>query len=154
MYRIIVVSDTHRHLEYVLGFLQNIREFDMIIHLGDNTSDADTLKKIYPEKQVIAVKGNTDISSYESEIFCNIEGVNFFVTHGHIYGVKMGTERLWYRARELGADVVLYGHTHIPVCENEDGVLMLNPGGHNSLNRGVGIIEIEEEEAKGCLYPC
>ncbi len=153
MYRIIVVSDTHRHLEYVLQFLENIKEFDMIIHLGDNIFDADTLKKLYPQKPIIAVKGNTDISSCESEVFCNIEGVDFLITHGHIYGVKTGMERLYFRACELGAEVVLYGHTHIPVCEKENDILMLNPGGHNSLNRGVGIIEIEEGVAKGCLYP-
>ena len=39
-------------------------------------------------------------------------GVLFFYTHGHHYGVKMGSERLAECAGERGADVALFGHTH------------------------------------------
>ena len=32
------------------------------------------------------------------------------------------------RARFPGARVVCFGHTHLPVCEDRDGLLLLNPG--------------------------
>ena len=44
-----------------------------------------------------------------------------FVTHGHAYGVKSGLGRLAERAKTLGADVVLYGHTHIPEQREIEG---------------------------------
>ena len=155
MYRIIVVSDTHRHLDHIIRVLDNIREFDMIIHLGDNTADARELRTVYPDVKFLAVQGNTDLPSREFpvEIFEEIEGVPMLMTHGHIYGVKGGTERIYYRGMELGAEVVMFGHTHIPLCECEDDMWLLNPGGHNSYDRNIGIIEIENGEAKCCLYP-
>jgi predicted phosphodiesterase len=33
--------------------------------------------------------------------------------HGHTHGVKAGTERACAYAAQIGADVLLYGHTHI-----------------------------------------
>jgi len=33
-----------------------------------------------------------------------------------------------YRAEEVGANVVLFGHSHVPLCTEERGVLFLNPG--------------------------
>ena len=156
MYRIIVVSDTHRHLEHIVRVLDNIKEFDMIIHLGDNTADAKELRKLYPDAEILSVQGNTDFPSHSTpvEIFDEIEGVSFFITHGHMYGVKGGTERIYFRGCELGAEVVLFGHTHIPLCELEDDMWLLNPGGHNSYERNIGIVEIENGGAKCCLYPC
>ncbi len=154
MYRIMVVSDTHRHIEHIVRTLDNIKAFDMIIHLGDNTVDADNLKKLYPGKELISVKGNTDLSMEKAEVFCEIEGKKFFITHGHLYGVKTDLFRIYMRGEELGAEVILFGHTHIPLCEKKENILMLNPGGHNSYSRSIGIIEIEEGVVKGCLYPC
>lgn len=155
MYRIIIVSDTHRHLDHIIRTLDNIREFDMIIHLGDNTADARKLRSLYPEAEMVSVQGNTDFPSAETpvEIFREIEGIKVFVTHGHMYGVKSGTERIFYRGKELEAQAVFFGHTHIPVCEFSDDMWLLNPGGHNSMSRSIGIAEIENGRIKCCLYP-
>lgn len=156
MYRIIVISDTHRHMDYALRVLDNLSEYDMIIHLGDYSADAARLERLYKNVTVVSVCGNNDFPSPSSpaEREIEIDGVKLFLTHGHKYGVKFGYERIYLRALELGAQVVLFGHTHVPICEKEDGVLMLNPGGYNSNSRSVGIIEIDDGKAKGCLYPC
>lgn len=156
MYRIIVISDTHRHMDYALRVLDNLSEYDMIIHLGDYSADAARLERLYKNATVVSVCGNNDFPSPSSpaEREIEIDGVKLFLTHGHKYGVKFGYERIYLRALELGAQVVLFGHTHVPICEKEDGVLMLNPGGYNSNSRSVGIIEIDDGKAKGCLYPC
>ena len=156
MYRIIVVSDTHRHLEHIVNVLNNIKEFDMIIHLGDNVADAKDLERMFVGKKVFSVQGNTDFPSPYSpvEIFTEIEGIPVFMTHGHIYGVKTGLQRIFMKGKETEAKVVLFGHTHLPVCEKEEGIYLLNPGGHNSRDRSVGIIEIENGGVRCCLYPC
>ena len=30
--------------------------------------------------------------------------------HGHKYGVKYGYNSIYYRGKEIGADIVLFGH--------------------------------------------
>ncbi|MDP4118070.1 MAG: YfcE family phosphodiesterase [Bacillota bacterium] len=156
MYRIVIISDTHRHIDYVVRLLDNIREFDMIVHLGDHSSDAKKIAEMYPLAKVLAVQGNNDLPSLfaPKEIICDIENIRFFITHGHNYGVKYGYERICYRAKEESARVLLFGHTHVPLCEREEDLLILNPGGYNSAGPSVGIVEIENGRAKGCLYPC
>ncbi len=52
----------------------------------------------------------------------------FYMVHGHQYGVKMSLQSLYYRAKEKEADIVLFGHTHVPCCEQEDGIWLINPG--------------------------
>ena len=71
-------------------------------------------------------------------------GVLFFYTHGHHYGVKMGSERLAECAGERGADVALFGHTHRRELVRGVGTAatVFNPG---SLRDGgsYGVITIE-----------
>ena len=57
-----------------------------------------------------------------------LAGKRFFLTHGHLYGVKSDLTRVVYAARERSADILLYGHTHVPETDYEDGLYILNPG--------------------------
>ena len=50
------------------------------------------------------------------------------LTHGHDYGVKRGLLDLYYKACEVGAKVVFYGHTHQSNVTTEGNVTMINPG--------------------------
>ena len=72
-------------------------------------------------------------------------GVLFFYTHGHHYGVKMGSERLAECAGERGADVALFGHTHRRELVRGVGTAatVFNPG---SLRDGgsYGVITIKD----------
>jgi len=42
--------------------------------------------------------------------------------------VKSGVESLKKKAKELDIDIVVFGHTHTPYRDQEDGMLFLNPG--------------------------
>ncbi len=54
-----------------------------------------------------------------------IGGVGIAMLHDS--GPERGRrERL--RARFTGARVVCFGHSHVPVCDDRDGLLLLNPG--------------------------
>ena len=50
------------------------------------------------------------------------------MTHGHLYNVIFGMDRLYYLAKENNCNLVLYGHTHIQKMEEHDGIIFLNPG--------------------------
>ena len=50
------------------------------------------------------------------------------MTHGHCYDVKYSMQRLFYKALEVGATIVCYGHSHCIGAEMNDGILFLNPG--------------------------
>ena len=50
------------------------------------------------------------------------------VTHGHYYFVSRNHDRLVEKAREDNCQIAMYGHTHTPVIEEEDGILVINPG--------------------------
>ena len=63
---------------------------------------------------IYRVAGNCDVGYSEpAEGLAPFAGVLFFYTHGHHYGVKMGSERLAESAGARGADVALFGHTHV-----------------------------------------
>ena len=80
------------------------------------------------------------------------EGFRFFIIHGHTRSVKNNMNRAILASRTKGADVLLYGHTHIPedkyIPEDEDGskpLRLFNPGSLGASWDGeghFGIIEI------------
>ena len=51
-----------------------------------------------------------------------------FYTHGHMYGVKYDLDTLADAAAARGAQVALFGHTHIPLAETRGRVFLFNPG--------------------------
>ena len=51
-----------------------------------------------------------------------------FYTHGHMYGVKYDLDTLADAAAARGAEVALFGHSHIPHAEQRGNVFLFNPG--------------------------
>lgn len=125
--RILVVSDTHGNWLAPLQCL-NGNQVDMIIHLGDHISDARELAKL-ADVPVIMVPGNCDHEAKEPrELLHTFKGHKFHLSHGDRHRVKAGYEQLFQRVRETGASVALCGHTHIPLVQKSDGILLINPG--------------------------
>ncbi len=65
-----------------------------------------------------------------------VSGMNILVTHGHSDGAYYGLGRLAQRASEEAADIVFYGHTHVPSRKEIDMAYFINPGSC-SLPRGM-----------------
>ncbi|MCM8711858.1 metallophosphoesterase [Clostridium sp. SYSU_GA19001] len=126
--QIAVISDTHR-FNYVLNQLLDIvKDTDMIIHLGDNTEDIEFFKGKY-NGEIINVRGNCDFgNSAPVERLEIIEGKRVFITHGHRYDVKYDLNSIKYKAQEVQADIVLFGHTHESLVIFEQGIWFVNPG--------------------------
>ncbi|ALB48282.1 serine/threonine protein phosphatase [Clostridium sp. MF28] len=125
---IAVVSDTHRMTKYINLAKRLIKDADILIHLGDNIDDAELLENTFKGK-VYVVAGNCDYSTkYPKESVIEVNGKKIFFTHGDLYGVKSSMNNIYYRGRELNADIVLFGHTHQQLVEKEDDMILMNPG--------------------------
>lgn len=144
---IAVISDTHRVKKYIDLAKNVIKDADILIHLGDNIEDVDILKDGF-DGEVYAVAGNCDFSAkYPKEGMIEINGRKIFYTHGDLYGVKTTINNIYYRGRELGADVVLFGHTHEHGIERTEDLILMNPGSVSLprlRGRYVGIIDIDD----------
>jgi len=126
--KIYVISDTHGKIDKATDVLKRLHGVDMIIHLGDVEKDARRLEEL-TGKTVISVKGNNDfLSAKEDFLILKTEYGNILLTHGHLFNVKYGLGKLFYRALELECKAVFFGHTHVPVYIETDGVYLLNPG--------------------------
>lgn len=145
--KIAVISDTHRIKKYIELSKEYIGGCDVLIHLGDDSEDLKELAKDF-KGEVYGVRGNCDyISKYPKEQLLVIGKKRVFITHGHFYGVKDGMMNIICKGLEVGADIILFGHTHIPMIEEYKGLLLMNPGSVSlpKINsRYIGFIELEE----------
>ena len=123
--KVAIISDSHGNKDGI-DYLFNNYSFDYLIHTGDGIGDLRLYSNL---ENVITVSGNCDIFSSEvSDKIINIAGKKIFITHGHIYGVKRGLDRLISKGKQLGVDIILYGHTHNANYFYEDNMLIINPG--------------------------
>lgn len=126
--KILVFSDSHHITEPMKKAIKE-QSPDMVIHLGDCVKDIKEVSGYFPKLQVIILSGNNDygfITPSEKEI--TLSGKRFFITHGHRYGVKYSLNSLIDNANLRKADVLLFGHTHIPYNAFEYGMYIINPG--------------------------
>lgn len=129
MKKLLVISDIHRARGALRRIIHAEKDADALIFLGDGIDDLDVVQEEAPRMPVYSVRGNCDLGSYEPlDGLVAFEGVLFYYTHGHIYNVKYGTDDLEQAAREKGADVALFGHTHRPILKNGQDVTLFNPG--------------------------
>ncbi len=128
--KILIVSDTHRKNENLKKVLERESPIDMMIHLGDAEGSEELYRKWLPvTTRLIVMKGNNDFfSNLESEKEVRIGRNLCLLTHGHYYNVSLDTELLRKEAKARSFDVAMFGHTHRPFLETEDGVTLLNPG--------------------------
>lgn len=127
MKNIIVISDTHNRLPSNEAFWEALDNADYIFHLGDGARDIEKLKEAFPDN-LIYVYGNNDGITSNQEQVVEIEGVKFFLTHGHHYKVKSSDLELQLRGLELGVDCCLYGHVHRPQFSEYGNLKIINPG--------------------------
>ena len=125
-----IVSDSHGNTSVFEDMLAmpGAAEAEMWLHAGDFAPDADDLE-IMSGKRVVRVLGNCDfyVDGVHEETVVVVAGHRIFLTHGHLFNVRFDTAMLREAAREAGADIAVYGHTHMALEEYGD-VIVLNPG--------------------------
>lgn len=115
----LIFSDSHGSAEAMQKAIdRQIRTPDAIFFLGDGLRDTEWLDT--NGAVLYDVRGNCDWfggGDTPDERTLYPEGHKIFLTHGHSYGVKGGVGALLAHAAKLEADIVLFGHTHTPMCQ-------------------------------------
>ncbi|MBO5262181.1 MAG: metallophosphoesterase [Clostridia bacterium] len=133
--KFLVFSDSHSNSNNIKKAIDMHKgSCDCIIFLGDGVKDALYIQEMYPQIPFFIVKGNCDFfaGGIEEEKLLYLDNFKILITHGHLYGAKSGYARLAYRARELDADAVFFGHTHTPLDDvfeiADKRIQLFNPG--------------------------
>lgn len=128
---VVVLADTHLTggLERLpVGLVRAIEACDLVLHAGDIVSPR-ALDELRSLNDVVAVLGNNDrelAGALPLEVALDLEGVTVAMVHDS--GPSKGRgERL--KRRFSDADLVVFGHSHVPVdAEGIDGQVLFNPG--------------------------
>ncbi len=125
--KILVVSDSHGKNVYLEQAYEKTQP-DMLIHLGD-LEGSERFIQSHVSCPVEMVAGNNDyFSELDGEKMITLGGYKVLLTHGHRYRVHFGTETIKDWARDKGANIVMFGHTHRPLLDTSTDVIALNPG--------------------------
>lgn len=129
---VLIVSDSHGYARNVAEAIEITTEkygkIDMLIHCGDLCGDEDCISQFTPATLHL-VAGNCDgFCGLNRDDLFSIEGKKVFLTHGDGYMVSTGLEAIKSRAKQLKAEIILFGHTHRPLIVEEDGMIIINPG--------------------------
>lgn len=116
--KIAILSDTHGLLRPEV--IERLKTVDVILHGGDinKQSIVDELRQY---ALLYVVRGNNDKDWAESiphDLTVTLDGVTFFMVHNKKEVLKDLS----------GVDVVVFGHSHKYMQQEQDGVLWLNPG--------------------------
>ncbi|MFI3230048.1 MAG: metallophosphoesterase [bacterium] len=151
--KIMIISDSHGSNHYMLECIRVFeKDIDVIMHLGDHIDDVADIRKEFPKIETYAVAGNNDYGIESSESIVDIGKHRFFLTHGHKYSPYSGIDRLRYKGLEVGANVVLYGHTHatLAIKDEQEDLLVLNPGSislpRSSNIKSFAILELDKND--------
>lgn len=117
----VVISDTHGKLS--AAAITVLNRADLIIHAGDMDTE-DVLNRLLAIAPVVAVRGNMDRGKWASRLplteILQIGAKRIYLLHD-LSGLNLTPS-------VAGIDVVIHGHTHQPMKETRDNVLIINPG--------------------------
>ena len=127
--KVLIVSDTHGREQNLAEALEQTGPIDQLIHLGDVEGGAEHIRELAGDAPAAIIAGNNDFfCDLPNERIFTLGGHRIFMTYGHGYFVHSGTLYLKREARKKGADIVMFGHTHKPYMEEDNELLVLNPG--------------------------
>ena len=146
-----MLSDTHapRHWKACpVEVARRLHGADLILHAGD-VCRAEVLEELAAFAPVRAVLGNNDtpdVAAWGAPETLELDLDGLAVAMIHDAGPAKGrTERL--RRRFPGAELVVFGHSHIPLDSTSGGVRIFNPGSPTDRRRQprgtMGLLRIE-----------
>jgi uncharacterized protein len=150
--RVVVLSDTHaprRWKSCPPEVAEHLRHADVILHAGD-VCVASVLDELAQYAPVTAVRGNNDgpdVAEWGAPETVELDLAGLRVAMIHDSGQAAGrTARM--RRRFPDADLVVFGHSHIPMDVTGDGVRVFNPGSPTDRRRQphgtVGLLDVED----------
>lgn len=166
-----LVSDTHapaRCATLPPALFDALAGVDLLLHAGD-VGELWVLDQLSVIAPVIAVHGNDETLDAQRELpyqqLITVAGQRVLLTHAHYpdraeelasrrdnaWGPKL--ERRAAMGRRAGANIVVFGHTHVPMMYQHADVLLVNPGAIASGNwisrqvrQSVALLLMREDE--------
>ena len=147
-----VISDTHiprAAKELPKSIYREFRGADMILHAGD-LIELSVLEKLQDMAPTHAVSGNMDMPEVKEALrqkkIINVNGFKIGLFHGYGHPAKI----VGIVSREFsGVDVIVFGHSHSPLCERIKNTLFFNPGSPTdkifAAYNSFGILEVGEK---------
>ncbi|MGI6031608.1 MAG: metallophosphoesterase family protein [Eubacteriales bacterium] len=148
-----VFSDSHGYIDIMYEVLADAKRGDTVVFLGDMNRDIEDIRAIYPSLEYVIVEGNNDYRmDYPFTRVFRLEDVEILACHGHKLRVKGTLQLLYDRAAELGCQVALYGHTHVPKHMLHKGIQLINPGSCTSRYGSWCRLTIEGNRCEATFY--
>jgi putative phosphoesterase len=147
---IAVLADTHMpkgNRSLPPACVEKIRAAEAVIHAGDffAASVLEELRELNP--RIVAVHGNVDEPALREELPESIEVEVGGRTVAVVHDTGPSKGRLArMRLRFPDVDAVVFGHSHLPLHEEEDGFQIFNPGSPTERRRA-------PRHSMGLLHP-
>ncbi|MGH3374895.1 MAG: metallophosphoesterase family protein [Actinoallomurus sp.] len=150
--RVVVLADTHaprRWRRCPLAVAAHLDGADLILHAGDVCvpSVLDELAGYAPVKVVRGNNDGDDVGAWGAPetLEFDLDGLPVAMVHDSGPAARR-TARL--HRRFPGAELVVFGHSHIPMDETGDGVRVFNPGSPTDRRRQphgtIGLLHVED----------
>lgn len=161
-----IMSDTHGSLEYIEKAIKTLSDCDVLLHGGDilyhgprNDLPKDYNPKAVIEKlnnldNILITKGNCEADVDQMVIKHPIQSPYVMSQFGEIrilltHGYTDSKEDTIKKAKSMGADILILGHTHVKELFFDESLIVLNPGSTSIPKDGthsVATIEIIESD--------
>lgn len=159
-----VMSDTHGSLVYLEKALDTLSECDILLHAGDvlyhgprndlpeGYNPKEVISKINELDNILIARGNCDADVDQMVINHPIQGpyvlsqfgeTRILINHGYVDS----KEETIKKAKSMGADILILGHTHVKELYIDENLIVINPGSTSIPKDGshsVAIIDIIE----------
>lgn len=147
MKKIVVMSDSHGCHKMIDEVRRLEPDGDFYVHCGDSEAYLEQMDGW------ICVRGNNDwMSGFNDEVVFEAEGIRFLVTHGHRFGFYNREDNMVDELLRQGCDVLLSGHTHMPLYKEITGFYLINPGSttlpRGGSNKSYCVIYVDGNEIK------
>jgi uncharacterized protein len=155
--KVVVLSDTHasrRWRSCPPRVAEQLRGADLILHAGD-VCEAWVLDELAAYAPVRVVLGNNDepgvaVWGAVADLEFDLGGLRVAMIHDSGPAVRRAARM---RRRFPAADLVIFGHSHIPLDQSADGIRIFNPGSPTDRRRQphgtIGVLSIENGQLTG-----
>jgi len=159
--KVVVLADTHtlgNRYSLPPGAWPYIETADHVLHAGDVCEPAllDELKSFAPTTVVYGNCDAWDVRDWGAEATAELELEGVRIAMVHDSGPSRARrERL--RSRWPQARVIVFGHSHLPVNEDDGRLLLFNPGSPTWPRRApfpsMGILWLDAGTVEGEIFP-
>lgn len=127
--QIVVVADVHGNDGALWQVMLAHPDVSHVFFLGDGVREYETVADMETHRSFHIVSGNCDwAGGYPTVGIETLGGKRIVFMHGHTKHVKQTLEPALALAREMEADLLLFGHTHCQAVKKDGKVLACNPG--------------------------